>query len=141
MFLAGDSAHIVPPTGAKGMNLAFADVRVLSRAIAAFYKNGATALLDSYSETCLRRVWKAQRFSWWMTRLMHLFPEENAVRPQAAGRRARLRDEFGSGGEVAGGELRRIAGGVGARQLWCGRRIEELLPLTSMCYFVHNNTH
>jgi p-hydroxybenzoate 3-monooxygenase len=77
LFLAGDSAHIVPPTGAKGMNLAFADVRVLSRAIAAFYKNGSTDLLDSYSETCLRRVWKAQRFSWWMTRLMHLFPEEN----------------------------------------------------------------
>jgi p-hydroxybenzoate 3-monooxygenase len=76
LFLAGDSAHIVPPTGAKGMNLAFADVRVLSRAIAAFYSNGSTALLDSYSETCLRRVWKAQRFSWWMTRLMHLFPEE-----------------------------------------------------------------
>ncbi len=77
LFLAGDSAHIVPPTGAKGMNLAFADVRVLSRAVAAFYKNGSTDLLDSYSETCLRRVWKAQRFSWWMTRLMHLFPEEN----------------------------------------------------------------
>ena len=76
MFLAGDSAHIVPPTGAKGMNLAFADVLVLSRAIAAFYRNGATGLLDSYSDTCLRRVWKAQRFSWWMTRLMHLFPEE-----------------------------------------------------------------
>ena len=76
LFLAGDSAHIVPPTGAKGMNLAFADVRVLSRAIAEFYRNGSTALLDSYSQTCLRRVWKAQRFSWWMTRLMHLFPEE-----------------------------------------------------------------
>ena len=76
LFLAGDSAHIVPPTGAKGMNLAFADVRVLSRAIAAFYRNGATDLLESYSQTCLRRVWKAQRFSWWMTRLMHLFPEE-----------------------------------------------------------------
>jgi p-hydroxybenzoate 3-monooxygenase len=78
LFLAGDSAHIVPPTGAKGMNLAFADVRVLSRAFAAFYKNGSTDLLDSYSDTCLRRVWKAQRFSWWMTRLLHLFPEENA---------------------------------------------------------------
>jgi p-hydroxybenzoate 3-monooxygenase len=76
LFLAGDSAHIVPPTGAKGMNLAFADVLVLSRAIAAFYKNGATDLLDAYSQTCLRRVWKAQRFSWWMTRLVHLFPEE-----------------------------------------------------------------
>jgi p-hydroxybenzoate 3-monooxygenase len=76
LFLAGDSAHIVPPTGAKGMNLAFADVRVLSRAIAAFYKNGATEQLESYSQTCLTRIWKAQRFSWWMTRLMHLFPEE-----------------------------------------------------------------
>jgi len=76
LFLAGDSAHIVPPTGAKGMNLAFADVRVLARAIAAFYKNGATDLLESYSQVCLKRVWKAQRFSWWMTRLMHLFPEE-----------------------------------------------------------------
>ena len=76
LFLAGDSAHIVPPTGAKGMNLAFADVRVLSRAMAAFYKNGAADLLESYSQTCLKRVWKAQRFSWWMTRLMHLFPED-----------------------------------------------------------------
>ena len=76
LFLAGDSAHIVPPTGAKGMNLAFADVRVLSRAIAAFYKSGATEQLESYSQTCLTRIWKAQRFSWWMTRLMHLFPEE-----------------------------------------------------------------
>jgi p-hydroxybenzoate 3-monooxygenase len=78
LFLAGDSAHIVPPTGAKGMNLAFADVRVLSRALAAFYKNGSTDQLDGYSDTCLRRIWKAQRFSWWMTRLMHLFPEDNA---------------------------------------------------------------
>ena len=77
LFLAGDAAHIVPPTGAKGMNLAFADVTVLSRAMAEFYKSGATALLDNYSRTALLRVWKAQRFSWWMTRLMHLFPEEN----------------------------------------------------------------
>jgi p-hydroxybenzoate 3-monooxygenase len=76
LFLAGDAAHIVPPTGAKGMNLAFADVRVLSRAIAEFFRSGATAALDNYSQVALRRVWKAQRFSWWMTRLMHLFPEE-----------------------------------------------------------------
>ena len=76
LFLAGDSAHIVPPTGAKGMNLAFADVRVLSKAIAEFYRTGTTGLLDEYSQTCLRRIWKAQRFSWWMTRLFHLFPEE-----------------------------------------------------------------
>jgi p-hydroxybenzoate 3-monooxygenase len=76
LFLAGDSAHIVPPTGAKGMNLAFADVRVLSRALAEFYRSGEGSLLETYSATALRRVWKAQRFSWWMTRLFHLFPDE-----------------------------------------------------------------
>jgi p-hydroxybenzoate 3-monooxygenase len=76
LFLAGDAAHIVPPTGAKGMNLAFADVTVLSRALAEFYRSGAEALLESYSRTALLRVWKAQRFSWWMTRLLHLSPEE-----------------------------------------------------------------
>jgi p-hydroxybenzoate 3-monooxygenase len=76
LFLAGDAAHIVPPTGAKGMNLAFADVRVLSRAIAEFYRSGATAPLENYSQVVLRRVWKAQRFSWWMTRLFHVHPDE-----------------------------------------------------------------
>ncbi len=75
LFLAGDAAHIVPPTGAKGMNLAVADVRVLSRALAAFYKSGQTHLLAQYSETCLRRVWRAEHFSWWMTALLHRFPE------------------------------------------------------------------
>jgi p-hydroxybenzoate 3-monooxygenase len=78
LFLAGDSAHIVPPTGAKGMNLAFADVRVLARAITSFCKTGKSDLLDNYSQTALPRVWKAQRFSWWMTQLLHRFPEENA---------------------------------------------------------------
>jgi p-hydroxybenzoate 3-monooxygenase len=78
MFLAGDSAHIVPPTGAKGMNLAIADVLVLSRAIDAFYRSGRSDLLEQYSATCLRRVWKAQRFSWWMTQLFHLDPSHNA---------------------------------------------------------------
>ena len=78
LYLAGDAAHIVPPTGAKGMNLAFADVHLLSRAFAEFYRTGVTRLLDDYSQTALRRVWKAQRFSWWMTRLFHLFPEEGA---------------------------------------------------------------
>ena len=70
LFLAGDSAHIVPPTGAKGMNLAFADVMMLSRAVGAFYKDRRNDLLEAYSVTCLRRVWKAQRFSWWMTQIM-----------------------------------------------------------------------
>jgi p-hydroxybenzoate 3-monooxygenase len=71
LFLAGDAAHIVPPTGAKGMNLAMADVRVLSRAIDAHYKSGRDDLLESYSATCLSRVWKGQRFSWWMTQMLH----------------------------------------------------------------------
>jgi p-hydroxybenzoate 3-monooxygenase len=78
LFLAGDSAHIQPPTGAKGMNLALADVVVLSRAIAAFYRSGRSDLLERYSATCLRRVWKAQRFSWWMTQMFHLDPDHNA---------------------------------------------------------------
>ena len=78
LFLAGDSAHIVPPTGAKGMNLAFADVVMLSRALDAYYKNKSDDRLESYSTTCLRRVWYAQRFSWWMTQSMHRFPNELA---------------------------------------------------------------
>ena len=77
LFLAGDSAHIQPPTGAKGMNLALADVLVLSRALVEFYRTGRNDSLDRYSATCLRRVWKAQRFSWWMTQLFHLDPSHN----------------------------------------------------------------
>lgn len=73
LYLAGDAAHIVPPTGAKGLNLAAADVAVLTRAITAFYRHGATDKLDAYSATCLRRIWKVQRFSWWMTTLLHRF--------------------------------------------------------------------
>jgi p-hydroxybenzoate 3-monooxygenase len=80
LFLAGDSAHIVPPTGAKGLNLAVADVRVLSRALAEHYRNGGAALLDRYSEICLRRVWKVQRFSWWMTSMLHRFHDEGPLR-------------------------------------------------------------
>ncbi len=77
LFIAGDAAHIVPPTGAKGMNLAIADVRVLARALTAFYKSGRTDLLENYSRTCLRRVWKVQRFSYWMTQLLHRFEDAN----------------------------------------------------------------
>jgi p-hydroxybenzoate 3-monooxygenase len=80
LFLAGDAAHIVTPTGAKGMNLAVADVRVLTRALNEFYASGRTELLETYSETCLRRAWKAQRFSWWMTSMLHRFDEEDAFR-------------------------------------------------------------
>jgi p-hydroxybenzoate 3-monooxygenase len=78
LFLAGDAAHIVPPTGAKGMNLAVADVRVLARALTEFYRTGRTDLLDAYSATCLRRIWKVQRFSWWMTSMLHRFPGDDA---------------------------------------------------------------
>ncbi len=78
LFLAGDAAHIVPPTGAKGLNLAVADIRVLARALAEFYASGKKDMLDNYSRTCLRRVWKVQRFSWWMTSMLHLFDTDNA---------------------------------------------------------------
>lgn len=78
LFLAGDAAHIVPPTGAKGLNLAAADVRVLARALSVFYTSGDRSVLDRYSEICLRRVWKAQRFSWWMTSMLHRFPDESS---------------------------------------------------------------
>jgi p-hydroxybenzoate 3-monooxygenase len=71
LFIAGDAAHIVPPTGAKGLNLAVADVLVLSRALEAKYKRGVQDGLDRYSATCLRRIWKAERFSWYMTTMLH----------------------------------------------------------------------
>ena len=73
LFLAGDAAHIVPPTGAKGLNLAAADVRILSHALACRYRTGSIGLLSRYSDICLRRVWRAQHFSWWMTSLLHRF--------------------------------------------------------------------
>ena len=78
LFLAGDAAHIVPPTGAKGLNLAVTDVQVLARGLAEFYHSGKRELLDRYSAICLRRVWKVQRFSWWMTSMLHRFDSENA---------------------------------------------------------------
>ncbi len=77
LFLAGDAAHIVTPTGAKGMNLAVRDVRNLAEALAAWYETGKTSLLDSYSDVCVRRAWKAQRFSWWMTSMLHRHPDDD----------------------------------------------------------------
>lgn len=76
LFLAGDAAHIVPPTGAKGLNLAASDIRYLSEALLKFYQTGNTELLDTYSATALRRVWKAVRFSWWFTSVMHRFDDD-----------------------------------------------------------------
>ncbi|MCS7100145.1 MAG: 4-hydroxybenzoate 3-monooxygenase [Burkholderiaceae bacterium] len=77
LFLAGDAAHIVPPTGARGLNTAASDIYYLSRALIAYYKQGDARGLETYSEKALARVWKAQRFSWWMTRVLHRFPEHS----------------------------------------------------------------
>jgi p-hydroxybenzoate 3-monooxygenase len=77
LYLAGDCAHIVPPTGAKGLNLAVSDVQILARGFEEYYSKGSRHRLDCYSEVCLRRVWKVQRFSWWMTSMLHRFPDEN----------------------------------------------------------------
>ena len=79
LFLAGDAAHIVPPTGAKGLNLAATDVKFLSQALIEHYNEQSTAGLDAYSQRCLARIWKAERFSWWFTSLMHRFAEDGPI--------------------------------------------------------------
>jgi p-hydroxybenzoate 3-monooxygenase len=83
LFLAGDAAHIVPPTGAKGLNLAVSDVHYLARALAAYYTHGSTGLLDRYSDTALRRVWSSVRVSWYLTNLLHRFPHATAFDQRA----------------------------------------------------------
>jgi p-hydroxybenzoate 3-monooxygenase len=82
LFLAGDAAHIVPPTGAKGLNLAAADVRVLAEALGAWYEGGDESGLNGYSDTCLRRVWRVQHFSWWMTSMLHRFGGDDPFEPR-----------------------------------------------------------
>ena len=84
----GDAAHIVPPTGAKGLNLAASDVRYLSRALVDCFRRGDAEGLDAYSARCLKRIWKAERFSWWMTMLLHRFPDTDAFGDEDAGSRA-----------------------------------------------------
>ncbi len=79
LFLAGDAAHIVPPTGAKGLNLAATDVKFLASALSEFYGERSSAGIDDYSARCLRRIWRAERFSWWFTSLLHRFPEDGAI--------------------------------------------------------------
>ncbi len=98
MFLAGDTAHTVPPTGAKGMNLAIADVHVLTGALTAFYRSGRTDLLDAYTATALDRVWRAQHFSYWMTSMLHRFPDATDfdLRRQTAELRTVTGSEAGS---------------------------------------------
>ena len=78
LMLCGDAAHIVPPTGAKGLNLAIHDVRVLAEAVADWHRSGSERSLEAYSKECLRRVWRAEHFSWWMTSMLHLPPGEDA---------------------------------------------------------------
>jgi p-hydroxybenzoate 3-monooxygenase len=79
MFLAGDAGHIVPPTGAKGLNLAATDVKYLFDGLVEYYKDGSEAGIDRYSELALARIWRAERFSWWFTQLMHRFPEDSEI--------------------------------------------------------------
>ena len=82
LFLAGDAAHIVPPTGAKGMNLAISDVKILAQALDDFYKKGSEAGLDGYSDAALKRIWRAEYFSWWMTRMLHTFADASPFERQ-----------------------------------------------------------
>jgi p-hydroxybenzoate 3-monooxygenase len=77
LYLAGDAGHIVPPTGAKGLNLAIADVRLLAEALTSWFRTGSEALLEAYSASCLRRVWRAEHFSWWMTSMLHRLPRDD----------------------------------------------------------------
>ena len=77
LFLAGDAAHIVPPTGAKGLNLAITDVRILAESIADWYRTGRAGALERYSERCLSRVWRCEHFSWWMTTMLHRAPDDD----------------------------------------------------------------
>jgi p-hydroxybenzoate 3-monooxygenase len=101
LFLAGDAAHIVPPTGAKGLNLAAADVRVLARAVAEFYRSGTTAGLARYSEVALKRIWRAEHFSWWMTSMLHRFHDDDPFHQRL--QRAQL--EYVVGSRVAAASL------------------------------------
>jgi p-hydroxybenzoate 3-monooxygenase len=79
LFLAGDAGHIVPPTGAKGLNLAATDVKYLASALVDYFRNGAHTGIDEYSGRCLRRIWRAERFSWWFTNIMHRFPDRGPI--------------------------------------------------------------
>jgi p-hydroxybenzoate 3-monooxygenase len=103
LFLAGDAAHIVPPTGARGLNSAASDIYYLYHAMLAHYQNGDDTGLDGYSAKALARVWKAQRFSWWMTTMLHTFPDNIAYDHKLQD--TELAYLFSSG--LAGGELRR----------------------------------
>jgi hypothetical protein len=99
LFLAGDAAHVVPPTGAKGLNLVAADVQVLAKAMKVFYRSNRVDLLDQYSATVLRRIWKAERFSWWVTSMLHRFPGNDAFQYRR-GEQSKLEASGRAGGSV-----------------------------------------
>ena len=110
LFLAGDAAHIVPPTGAKGLNLAASDVHyLLARRSSSLCRAGASAALDAYPTRALRRVWKGERFSWWMTSLLHRFGDTEPLRGPHAGCGLHLSRKLRRRADVAGRELRRPA--------------------------------
>ena len=109
MFLAGDAAHIVPPTGAKGLNLAASDVHYLSHALREYYDEKSSAGIDAYSAKALSRVWKAVRFSWWMTSMLHKFPGPGRIWRADSARRTGLSRQLAGGDDVAFGELCRVA--------------------------------
>ena len=121
LFLAGDAAHIVPPTGARGLSSAASDIHHLYHAALAHYRRGDDAGLDDYSRKALARVWKAQRFSWWMTTTLHCFPANAAYGGPGAGDGTRLPVLVGEGAGIPGGELRWLAVLAG--------RIQRLVPL------------
>ena len=100
LFLAGDAAHIVPPTGAKGLNLAIQDVRVLAEGLVAWLRRATGASSTRYSDECLRRVWRCEHFSWWMTNMLHLPAGRRPVRPEAAARAAPLRRHLRGRGDA-----------------------------------------
>ncbi len=116
LYLAGDAVHIVPPTGAKGLNLAAADIRVLSRALIEFFRTGSTARLDRYSETCLKRVWKGVRYSNYMTSLLHRFDEHTPFERQVQQAELEYIARLGRGADHHCGKLRRpaVRGGLTA---------------------------
>ena len=123
LFLAGDAAHIVPPTGAKGLNLALADVAVLADALGALLADGDGALADAYSATCLNRVWRSTHFSWWMTSMLHADAGRRRHGGAAAAVPAALCHVLAGRGGVAGRELHRVpAAGAGLRTRRLARR-------------------
>ena len=108
LYLAGDAVHIVRQTGAKGMNLALADVRALAAALTAWYAEGRTDLLESYSRICLERVWRAQHFSWWMTSMLHQLPGHDPYTERLPTRPAPLCDQLRGMRPQPRRELRRL---------------------------------